>query len=109
MGAQKRHQGGRRAGALQPHALPSVPTGPQHMPGPACPVQPLTPATLSCGLSSPALTLLSSGLWAAQDPREGRSDLERKTSPVRDTCATRWRHQHRTTQGPSSWLERVAA
>ncbi|KAB0392966.1 hypothetical protein E2I00_002907, partial [Balaenoptera physalus] len=60
--------------------LPWAPLSPQHMPGPACPVHPLPPVTLSCGLSSPALTLLSSGLWAAQDPREGRSNLERKTS-----------------------------
>lgn len=54
--------------------------GPQHIPGPACPVLPPPPATLSCGLSSPGL------------PRADRQPLGSPRPLEREEATWRGRH-----------------
>lgn len=107
MGAAENHQRGRQVGVLRPHALPSVPTGPQHIPGPVCPVLPTPPTTLSCGLSSSGLPHADQQPLGSPRPLEREEATWRRRHPrwERATCATRWRHGHRTTQGLPSKLE----
>ena len=89
MDAAEKHQRGRWGGILWPHALPSVPTGPQHIPDPACPVLPPPPATLSCALSSPGLPRADRQPLGSPRPleREEAASLpERQASQVRESC-----------------------
>ena len=89
MDAAEKHERGRQGGVLWPHALPSVPTGPQHIPDPACPALPSPPAALSCALSSPGLPRADWQPLGSPRPleREEAASLpERQASQVRESC-----------------------
>lgn len=75
MGAAEKHQRGRQVGVLRPHSLPSVPTGPQHIPGPACPVLPLPPPLYHVASQALVCPVLTGSLWAPQDRWRGNKRL----------------------------------